>query len=348
MPSSARSSRIATQAIQRPHDGAFRRSSTTMHPRRAAVIASLLFVAALNGARAQTLREMLRARRERQQQGPPDAGTAASDGLDTGEGTAGKIALPPGARFERDIAYGNDPAQRLDVYIPEKAAHAPIILMVHGGAWMMGDKGNTGVVAAKVAYWLPKGYVVASMNYRMARPPEPLDQADDVARAIAFIQKQAAGWGGDADRLVLFGHSSGAHLVALLAADPDIASRQGARPWLGTVALDSAALNVVAIMEARHARFYDRVFGDERGRWTRSSPVHRLAGRPQPMLLVCSSRREDSCSAARAFADKAIASGARAEVLPVDLNHGQVNAELGRSPSYTAAVDKFMQSLGLP
>ena len=76
--------------------------------------------------------------------------------------------------------------------------------------------------------------------------------------------------------------------------------------------------------------------------------LHRVAGRPQPILLVCSSRREDSCSAARAFADKAVAAGGRAEVLPVELNHGQLNAELGRPSGYTAGVQAFMQSLGLP
>ena len=319
-----------------------------MNQRRAALFALLFAAAALHEVGAQTLRDALRARREQQQPVARDVEAPPGDGLDAGEGPAGKIVLPRGARLERDVAYGNDPAQRLDVYVPENPARAPILLMVHGGAWMLGDKANTGVVASKVAYWLPKGYIVASMNYRMARPPEPLGQADDVARALAFVQKQAASWGGDGDRVVLAGHSSGAHLVALLAADPGIASRQGARPWLGTIALDSAALNVVAIMEGRHARFYDRVFGDDRGGWTRSSPLHRLAGRPGPMLLVCSSRRDDSCSAARAFADKAIAAGGRAEVVPVELNHGQINSELGRSSAYTAAVQAFMQSLGLP
>jgi acetyl esterase/lipase len=318
-----------------------------MRSRPAAFCAMLLVAAALHDAGAQTLRDTLRARRE-QQQAQRDAATPAADGLDAGDGAAGKVALPPGARLERDVAYGSDPAQRLDVYIPDKAARAPILVMVHGGAWMLGDKGNAGVVASKLAYWLPKGYVFVSVNYRMARPPEPLDQADDVARAMAFVQKHAATWGGDGDRLVLAGHSSGAHLVALLAADPGIAARQGARPWLGSIALDSAALDVVAIMERRHARFYDRVFGDDRERWKRSSPLHRLAGRPQPMLLVCSSRRDDSCSAARAFADKAVAAGARAEVLPVELSHGQLNAELGRASGYTAGVQAFMQSLGLP
>ena len=318
-----------------------------MHRRRFAVLASLAVVAALPEAGAQTLREILRARRERQE-AERDNASPASDGLDAGEGTAARFALPPGARVQRDVAYGDDPAQRLDLYIPARATRAPIVLMVHGGAWMLGDKANSGVVANKVAYWLPRGYIVASMNYRMSRPPEPLAQADDVARALAFVQKEAPRWGGDGARIVIAGHSSGAHLVALLAADPAIAPRQGARPWLGTIALDSAALDVVAIMQARHARFYDRVFGAEHERWTRSSPLHRLAGRPGPMLLVCSKRREDSCNAARAFADKAIAAGGRADVLPVDLGHAEVNAELGRSPSYSAAVQAFMQSLGLP
>jgi acetyl esterase/lipase len=317
-----------------------------MHRRRALVLAPLLF-APLHRASAQTLREMLRARRERRE-AERDATSPAGDALDAGEGGAARIALPAGARVERDVAYGSDPAQRLDVYAPASAARAPIVLMVHGGAWMLGDKANSGVVANKVGYWLPRGYVVASMNYRMTRPPEPLEQADDVARAIAFLQKEAPRWGGDGDRLVVAGHSSGAHLVALLAADPAIAARHGARPWLGTMALDSAALDVVAIMEGRHARFYDRVFGADRARWARSSPLQRIAGRPRPMLLVCSRRREDSCSAARAFADRAVAAGGRADVLPVDLNHGEVNAELGRSSEYTAAVQAFMRSLGLP
>ena len=143
-----------------------------MNQRRAALFALLFAAAALHEVGAQTLRDALRARREQQQPVARDAEAPPGDGLDAGEGPAGKIVLPRGARLERDVAYGNDPAQRLDVYVPENPARAPILLMVHGGAWMLGDKANTGVVASKVAYWLPKGYIVASMNYRMARPPE--------------------------------------------------------------------------------------------------------------------------------------------------------------------------------
>jgi hypothetical protein len=134
----------------------------------------------------------------------------------------------------------------------------------------------------------------------------------------------------------------------MLAADPRIATRQGARPWLGTVSLDSAAMNVVETMEGRHYRFYDRVFGKDRAFWAETSPYHRLSAKPGPMLLVCSIKREDSCPAARSFAAKAGSLGARVTVLPVDLKHSDVNAKLGRANDYTVEVESFMHSLGLP
>lgn len=272
----------------------------------------------------------------------------ASEEVETGDATGGKFALPPSIRVERDLGYGSAPAQRLDVYIPEGKVSAPILLMVHGGGWMFGDKGNVGSVANKVRHWLPRGYVVASANYRMSRPPSPLEQAEDVGRALAFVQTHASSWGGDPKRVVLIGHSSGAHLVALLTASPAIVARSGARPWLGTVSLDSAALDLVGLMNGRHPRLHDRVFGSDPARWAEVSPLHQLASRPVPMLLVCSTQRNDSCAAARRFADKAVSLGGRATTLPVDLAHGEINSELGRSASYTASIEEFLRSLALP
>jgi arylformamidase len=268
--------------------------------------------------------------------------------VESGGGGAEKFSLPPGARAERDLAYGPAAAQKLDVYIPESAKRAPILLMVHGGGWMFGDKTNPGVVGSKAKHWLPRGYIVVSANYRMARPPNPLDQTEDVGRALAFVQANASSWGGDGSRVVLMGHSSGAHLVALLAALPATVARSGAKPWLGTVALDSAALDLVELMRGRHPRLHDRVFGSEPGRWAELSPLQQLTAAPLPMLLVCSNRRDDSCPAARRFAAKAVSLGGRATVLPVDLGHGEINSDLGRSAGYTASVDGFLRSLGLP
>lgn len=320
-----------------------------MRSRRLRVVVVVAIAStALHVACAQSLRETLRARRA---QAPPAAAAtdAEASALEGSEGGGGKFALPPGVRAERDVAYGSDPAQRLDLYLPAAASGAPIIVMVHGGAWMLGDKGNSGVVANKVSHWLPKGYIVASVNYRMGRPPNAVQQAEDVGRALAFVQQRAAGWGGDGSRVVLMGHSSGAHLVTLLTASAGVAARAGAKPWLGTVSLDSAALDVPAIMKTSHPRFYDRVFGADPVRWNEASPLQQLSAPPVPLLLVCSSRRGDSCPAAQRFAARARELGGQASVLPLDLGHGEINGELGRAPGgYTGSVDDFLRSLGLP
>jgi arylformamidase len=256
------------------------------------------------------------------------------------------MPLPVGARVERDMAYGPDPAQRLDVYLPPHAEHAPVIFMVHGGGWMFGDKGSSGVVANKAAHWLPSGYIVMSTNYRLSPSANPLEQADDVARALAFAQSNAHRWGADPARFVLVGHSAGAHLVSLLSADPVIATRQGGRPWLGTVSLDSAAYDVAKLMQSHHLGLYDRVFHDDQDLWREASPTLRLKRASIPMLLVCSSRRNDSCPQAEAFATKAIALGGHATVLPVDKTHGEINQQLGTPGSYTDAVDAFLHTIG--
>ena len=312
----------------------------------AALLLAVVAAGAVGDAGAQSMLERFRARRAQGQTAEaPDASAAE---LESGDGPAGKFDLPAGVRVERDLAYGPAAAQRLDVYIPEGAKNAPILVVVHGGAWMLGDKGNSGVVANKAKHWLPRGYIVVSPNYRMARPPNPLEQTEDVGRALAFVQANAASWGGDGTRIVLMGHSSGAHLVTLLAAAPAVVARSGAKPWLGTVSLDSAALDLVELMNAHHPRFYDRVFGADPGRWAEVSPLHQLTAPPLPLLLVCSSRRGDSCAAARRLAAKAVSLGGRATVLPLDLGHGELNSELGHQVGYTASVDEFFRSLTLP
>lgn len=257
--------------------------------------------------------------------------------------------LPPGASVERDVAYGEDPAQKLDVYRPAHAEGAPVIFMVHGGGWRLGDKGMSRSVKNKVTHWVGKGYVLISVNYRMLPAAKPIEQAHDVAKALALSQGRAKTWGADPARFVLVGHSSGAHLVSLLSADPGSATRLGAEPWVGTMSLDSAAFDVVAIMRGQHFGLYDKAFGKDPSYWHDASPLHVLNGKlAAPMILVCSNRRSDSCAQAQAFAAKALSLGGRVSVLPVDLSHGDVNDQLGTAGPYTDGIEAFMRTLGLP
>ena len=245
----------------------------------------------------------------------------------------------------RDVSYGADRKQRFDVYAPKGVRNAPVILMVHGGAWRIGDKRSRGVVENKVARWSRAGIIVISVNYRMLPGTDPVEQARDVARALAAAQGRMSEWGGDPDRVVLMGHSAGAHLVALLDADPALATRLGARGWLGAVILDSAALDIVQTMERPHAALYDAAFGTDRAYWREASPYHHLAAGTKPVLIVCSSRRSDSCPAARRFAAKATSLGVRAEVQPVAKSHAAIDAQLGLAGEYTEGVETFLASL---
>jgi arylformamidase len=145
------------------------------------------------------------------------------------------------------------------------------------------------------------------------------------------------------------GHSAGAHLVDLLAADPEIAFHEGAKPWLGTVSLDTATLDMEQTMRGRHYGFFDAAFGKDPAYWAETSPIHRLKAAPKPMLLVCSTRRSDSpCRQAQRFSAKVKSLGGRATVLPENMAHAQVNADLGLPGNYTEAVGTFLRSLNLP
>ena len=254
--------------------------------------------------------------------------------------------LPPGVRVLRNVPYGGDPAQRFDVYLPAQGVrHAPVIFMVHGGGWVRGDKAMASVVQNKVARWVPKGFVVISTNYRMLPDTKPIEQARDVARALAVAQAQAAGWGADRDRFIVMGHSAGAHLVDLLSAEPALAFDRGALPWRGTVSLDSAAINVVAIMQGPHLPLYDEAFGDDPAYWRAASPLQQLKTRGAPFLAVCSTQRRESCPQSRNFVDKAHSLGMRAQVLGEALSHRQINEDLGLPGDYTAQVENFMATL---
>jgi acetyl esterase/lipase len=259
-------------------------------------------------------------------------------------------SLPAGVRVMRNLAYGADAKQRLDVYLPtHPLTNAPVIIMVHGGAWRTGDKAMSNVVDNKIARWVPDGIVFISINYRLLPQVDPLLQAQDVATALAYAQKNAAQWGADAHQFVLMGHSAGAHLVSLLAADPTLATRQGAQPWLGTVSLDSAAYDIPQIMAAKHYRFYDKAFGSDPTYWQAASPLQQLKSQKTAFLAICSTQRPDKpCDQARDFVSQAKSLQISASLQPEPLTHKEINQQLGLNNAYTQRVETFLIRLSQP
>lgn len=246
----------------------------------------------------------------------------------------------------REIAYGSDPRQRLDLYLPSGPDPAPLLWMVHGGAWRLGDKRNDGVIEQKLQRWRPKGFALISVNYRLLPGTPVAQQLEDLRLALRATQTQAGEWGIDPTQVVLLGHSAGAHLLALLQADPQANAAAGLQPWLGSILLDSAALDLPAIMQAPHYRFYDKAFGHDPADWRRLSPLHQLSAGTPPLLAVCSSQRPDHpCRQAHTFVARIGQLGGRASVLEQPLSHRDINQLLGEDNRYTREVEAFIGSL---
>ncbi len=253
---------------------------------------------------------------------------------------------PPGHHTPsvRDLAYGSDPRQRMDVYLPAKPVNAPVILMVHGGGWRWGDKESGAVVDNKVARWVALGFVSVSVNNRLLPQANPLEQARDVAQALAVAQAKAPTWGAEPWRKAdgpLRRSPSGGPGQRVTGTGPS----GRAKAWLGTVALDSVVADVTPIMQGSHLRLYDAAVGTDPAFWRAVSPLQQLTASAKPMLAVCSSRRSDACAQADVFAERAAQLGVRAQVLRQDLSHRDINQSLGLAGAYTDAVEAFMASL---
>lgn len=128
----------------------------------------------------------------------------------------------------RDAAYGTDPRQRLDVFVPTvPVERAPVLVFFYGGSWSSGSKDDYAFAAQAFA---AQGFVTVLPDYRLypqARFPEFLK---DGAAAIAWVRDNIAAQGGDPNRIVLAGHSAGAYNAAMLGLDTEYLRQAGVDP----------------------------------------------------------------------------------------------------------------------
>jgi acetyl esterase/lipase len=122
----------------------------------------------------------------------------------------------------RDIEYvpGGHPRQKLDLYLPRDAqagSKRPLIVWVHGGAWLGGSKDNCPAVR-----FTSDGYAVASVNYRLSQHAIFPAQIQDCKAAIRWLRANADTHGIDPNRIGAWGASAGGHLVALLGTAGDV------------------------------------------------------------------------------------------------------------------------------
>src|SRR3954465_9241975 len=126
------------------------------------------------------------------------------------------VALASPARAQtvkRDIPYAGvqDAKRTLDVYAPADAKNFPVVFWIHGGGWQTGDKSD---VKLKPQWFMDKGFVFVSINYRLLPDVDMGTLHRDVAKAFRWVEDHVAEYGGDPKRVLVGGHSAGAQLAA--------------------------------------------------------------------------------------------------------------------------------------
>ena len=147
-------------------------------------------------------------------------------------------AAPPAGAFRveqvRGVAYDRGPDaadhwHRLDLFLPVGKKDFPVVLLVHGGAWLLGDNRCCGLYSSVGEFLASQGIGAVLPNYRLSPGVKHPEHVKDVARAFAWTRDHIASYGGRPDQIFLAGHSAGGHLVSLLATDEKYLQAEGLR-----------------------------------------------------------------------------------------------------------------------
>lgn len=168
---------------------------------------------------------------------------------------------------------------KLDVYTPERAKNAPVVVFFFGKRWSDGDKSEYKFVGQALA---SRGVVAVIANYRLYPQVRFPDFVEDGARALKWVRANIDAYGGSPERLFVMGHSAGAHIAALLALNEQYLKDQGgSRHWLkGMIGLagpyDFLPISAPDLRD---------LFGPPE-QFIRSQPIYYVDGRSPPLLLM--------------------------------------------------------------
>ena len=176
--------------------------------------------------------------------------------------------------------------QTLDIYRPDIVSFArPVLVYVHGGAWVAGDKGLDG---AQVKTYINQGVILVSLNYRLAPGAKFPDNIKDIYAASDWITSNIKDYGGDPNNMVMVGHSAGAHLAALAGVGtkghPPLASQYKAIIPVDTAGFDLTHRNRSNLDGITH-RAIIKTFGRRIKTLKAGSPLHQIEAGEAIILL---------------------------------------------------------------
>jgi acetyl esterase/lipase len=183
---------------------------------------------------------------------------------------------------------GSDPQRhQLDIYAPAgRKKPRPVLVFIHGGDWVSGDKELYKFLGARLAR---KGIVAAVINYRLAAGLTYREMAADAASAVGWVNKHIADYGGDPGAIFVAGHSAGGHLGALIALDQKyFDSLRVENPIRGVVLIDAGGLDMYSYLmehQAGEAKRYLPTFTNRPEEWKAASPLYHLSAGAPPLLI---------------------------------------------------------------
>jgi acetyl esterase/lipase len=200
----------------------------------------------------------------------------------------------------RDLSYGDAGVRnRLDIWrradLPEDAG-APVLLQVHGGAWVVGQK--EGQAHPLMAHLAERGWVCVTINYRLSPVATWPDHIADVKRAIAWTKANVGRYGGDPDMVAITGGSAGGHLSSLAALTPGVAAFQpgfedadtsvaAAVPFYGVYDFtDRDGVANRGLEELLADRVFKTALADDRAAWEQASPMSHVGPDAPPFFVI--------------------------------------------------------------
>ncbi len=236
------------------------------------------------------------------------------------------------ANVKKNIAYGADELQKLDIYIPDGGGglNLPVHIFVHGGAWRKGDKRR---YEDHALFYNVNNIIFVSINYRLSPKDIHPAQIEDCARAVKWVIDNIGSYGGDVNNINISGHSAGAHLVALLGTDHKyLAKYDIPLSKLKTVIpVDTASFDFTTPLTGLGSRvvsgIIDETFGVSDYKLRAASPLFHVDGNNATrFMMFVTSKRQDAVSQTKAFHNALVKAGTRSSMYVIEgLSHREMN-----------------------
>lgn len=190
-----------------------------------------------------------------------------------------RFSSDKGFQLTENLPYDREHGLGLDVYYPPQGAARPVVVFFYGGRWQSGDKAEYRFVGQALA---SRGFVAVIPNVRKYPQVRFPEFVYDGARALRWARDNAQNYGGDADKLFVMGHSSGAHIAAMLALNEEYLKKLGgSRSWLrGMIGL-AGAYDFMPITAPDLRDLFGPV-----DRFQYSQPIYYVDGNNPPLLLI--------------------------------------------------------------